>query len=203
MTPPLNKIEIQQVIGAQWELRRPLARADERRRHGSWALRTRVVPLLCPSLIFVMARQAAFRTRTGSDSMTRTAASGRLRRGHEGLPSGQNASLAGQNRGNPRRGPHLLGEIAPGNSHCAPTPSSCERSESAATRGSAAPSQAAVRLLHQPPHGIHRRELLQRGSDYLHLDVFRAAGDGAHRMCGHGGSAVARAERLAHGLFLE
>ena len=34
----------------------------------------------------------------------------------------QNASLAGRNRGNRRTGPRLLGEIAPGNSHCAPTP---------------------------------------------------------------------------------
>jgi hypothetical protein len=36
-------------------------------------------------------------------------------------PSGQNVRLAGRNRGNPRRGPHLLGEIAPRNSHCTPT----------------------------------------------------------------------------------
>ncbi len=54
--------------------------------------------------------------------MARTAGSRRPRRAHEEPPSGQNASLAGRNRENWRTGPHLQGKIAPGNSHCTPTP---------------------------------------------------------------------------------
>ena len=45
----------------------------------------------------------------------------RPRRAHGGLPSGRSAGLVGRNRENQETGPHLLGEIAPGNSLCAAT----------------------------------------------------------------------------------
>jgi hypothetical protein len=73
---------------------------------------------------------AAFLKRTGRlCRMDRTASAGIARRAestvpkgtHSQPPCGQNAGLAGRSHGNRRTGPHLLGEIAPGNSHCAPT----------------------------------------------------------------------------------
>jgi hypothetical protein len=135
----------------------------------SSARRADVGLFLRPSLIFLKALQQSRVERTAWGNTVRTAASRRLRRAHEELPSGQNASLAGRNRGNRRTGRCLLGEIVPGNSHCAPTgppriasqdneggPSQRERSALAALvpRDGARPPIPAARQRRPPGDGF-------------------------------------------------
>ena len=105
-------------VGAQRALGRPLARADERRRHGSGALRAHDDPLQDASLSFLTVLQAAFRITTGSGR----SASGLSTRNHEyvapspGLPRG--SEIAGRWVG---FRPRSLRATVAGNSHCAPT----------------------------------------------------------------------------------
>jgi hypothetical protein len=59
-------------VGAQWELRCPLAPSDQWFRHRSRTLRAHVDPLQDSFLIFGPALQAAFRTSTGSSRSVST-----------------------------------------------------------------------------------------------------------------------------------
>src|ERR1019366_4442079 len=110
--------ELRRPVGAQWELRRALARADQCLGHRDGSVRAHVGRRLPRETI----RQTAFRTSTGSSRSASRYSTRNGRKERMKAPRPDRIPVYGPGlKRNRERDSGLYAPQSPGNSHCAPT----------------------------------------------------------------------------------